>query len=189
MPGRFSPAIDPISNKLAAYKLDDQIEAEFVQMRQEDGKLSPATRLKTLLSEIRDDEVVLELSPKGQFPDTAVVRVVERQDLLREAARKEQALKDLQKQSKQSRPKQIELNWAISEKDLMMKLNQMADFLDKGKKVEVLLAAKKRQRRASPEEAEAVLMRVRDKIEEVGAKEVKNMEGKVLGQALLTVQK
>lgn len=180
---------DPMSKRLAAYILDNDIEAEFVQMRRDDGTLSPAKRLRELLSEIRDEQVVQELSPQGQFPNTAVVRVVERGELLLDVAKKEQALKALQKQTKQSRPKQIELNWAISENDLVMKLNQMADFLNKGKKVELLLAAKKKSRRATPAEAEAVISRLREKIEEVGAKEVKDREGKLLGMVVLTVQK
>ena len=176
-------------DKLGAYKIDDKIEASWVQMRKQDGKLTQPTRLETLIGDIAPTQVILELSPTGQFPDTAVVKIMEREELLRDASEKEQALKQFQKKSKQSRPKQIELNWAISGNDFNMKLTQMAEFLDKGKKVEVLLAPKRRQRRATPEEAAEVMKKLRDKIEEIGAKEVKDMEGKLLGQATLTVQK
>ena len=183
------PSPSALDKKLAAFKLDDRIEASWVQVRQEDATLARPTRLETLLNDIAPTEVVLELSPQGQFPDTAVVRVVPRDQLLKEVADKESALKEIQKKSKQLKPKQLELNWAISGHDFEIKLAQMADFLDKGKKVEILLAPKRRQRRATPEEAQQVMDKLRDKIDEIGAKEVKTMEGALMGQATLTVQK
>ena len=189
MKGSKVPPAAVIDNKLAAFKIDDKIEASWVQLRQEDGKLSRPTRLETLMDGIAPTDVVQELSPTGQFPDTAVVKVVAREELLKEVAQREQALKDFQKKSKQLKPKQLELNWAISGHDFEIKLAQMADFLDKGKKVEILLAPKKRQRRATEEEAQEVIKKLRDKIDEVGAREVKTMEGALLGQATLTVQK
>lgn len=179
----------PKNKKLAPYKLDNEIRAEYVQLPHEDGKLGPQKLLRDLLNEIEDEQVIQELAPQGQYPNTAVVRITTRDELLEEVARKEQAVKALQKQSRQAKPKQLELNWAISENDLLMKIKQMTDFLDQGRKVELLLAAKKRQRRASPEEGAAVLSRLREKFEEVGAKEIKDMQGKVLGQVVLTVQK
>lgn len=183
------PLAAALDKKLAAFKLDDRIEASWVQLRQEDGTLARPTRLETLINDIAPTQVVQELSPDGQFPDTAVVRVVAREQLLKDVADKELALKDFQKKSKQLKPKQLELNWAISGHDFEIKLAQMAEFLDKGKKVEILLAPKRRQRRATPEEAQQVMKKLRDKIDEIGAKEVKTMEGALMGPATMTVQK
>jgi translation initiation factor IF-3 len=76
--------------------------------------------------------------------------------------------------------KQLELNWAIDPNDLNHRLNKMVEFLRKGWRVEVLLAPKKRGRRASPEEAEELLDKIREKAREVpGAKEIKALEGKI----------
>ncbi|KAI9869961.1 MAG: hypothetical protein M1823_008892, partial [Watsoniomyces obsoletus] len=144
---------------LADFKIDDRIETFWVQVRQEkpDGNtLDRPTRLETLLDQISPDECVLELSSTGPNPDTAVVAVVKREELLRRAAEKAKQLKEFQRQQKVSRRKQLEVNWAIGQNDLELKLKQLEAFLDQGRVVEILLAAKKRQRRATLEEANVV---------------------------------
>jgi translation initiation factor IF-3 len=97
-------------------------------------------------------------------------------------------LKALEKQRRTEKPKQLELNWAISENDFAMKLKQLEQFLDKGRKVEIILANKKRQRRATPDEAQNVVKVIRERVTEIGARELK-MEGNILGQAVMTIQK
>ena len=88
-----------------------------------------------------------------------------------------------------SKPKQIELNWAISGNDLDIKMKQMREFVEKGKKVELLLASKKRQRRASPEEANGTVETIRKAVADIpGCKEMKPLEGKIGGQAIMFVQ-
>jgi hypothetical protein len=179
-------------DRLADFKIDDRIETFWVQVRQErpDGNtLDRPTRLETLLDQISPDECVLELSSTGPNPDTAVVAVVKREELLRRAPEKAKQLKEFQRQQKVSRRKQLEVNWAIGQNDLELKLKQLEAFLDQGRVVEILLAAKKRQRRATLEEANVVVDKLRAKIGELNAREVKDMEGKLLGLAMMTVQK
>lgn len=183
------PVLSEEDKKLAPFKLNARIEALNVQLKQEDGKLSKPVPTEDVMSGLVDDQVLMELSPEGQFPGAAVCQITTKQELLAQVAQRNRAVQELQKQMRQSKPKQIELNWAISEHDLELKLKQMAEFLDKGKKVEVLLAARKRQRRATAEEGQTVLDKVRSKIEEVGGKEFKDMEGRLLGQVILSVQK
>ena len=145
--------------------------------------------LDTMLSEINpSSHVVRQLAAQGPTPNTAIVEVQEISELLKVAAQRDKALKEVEKQRKEAKPKTIELNWAISENDLALKLKQLEQFLDRGRKVEVMLAAKKRQRKASEEEASAVMQKLRDKVEECGAK-VDKMEGNVLGQTVLTIHK
>ena len=178
-------------DKLAAasYKIDNNIEASWVQQVDENGKLSEPKRLRILMDEIAASEVVLCLDPTSQYPDTAIVKVVERDELLRQAAEKAYQLKQVKKKSKESKPKQLELNWAIGGNDFEIKLKQMTDFLDKGKRVEVLLAPKRRQRKATPEEGRELVTKLRQKIEAIGATEIKPLTGAMLGQVTLTVQK
>ena len=83
----------------------------------------------------------------------------------------------------------IELNWAIDENDLQLKMRQMEGFLEKGRKVEIVLANKKRQRRATAEEAQETLRKVRDKIADVGATDKDKIEGRIGGQATLVAEK
>ena len=178
-----------VQKKLAGYVLNNDIEAPNVQIRTEDGKLGPPQPLRTLLSSIdRSSEVVRQLAAQGPNPNTAVVEVQEISALLKMVAQRDQAVRELEKSRKDQKAKQIELNWAISGNDLELKLKQMEQFLDKGKKVEVVLASRKRQRKAEEDEAQTLMKKLRERIEEVGAKEMK-LEGRLLGQAMMTVQK
>ena len=82
--------------------------------------------------------------------------------------------------------KQIELNWAIAEGDLKHRLDAMQTFLEKGRRVEVLLAPKRKGRRATHEEAIEILEKVRRRIRDLeGAKEWKSMSGELLATATL----
>jgi len=67
-------------------------------------------------------------------------------------------------------------------------MKQLEEFLRKGKKVELLFAAKRHQRKAAPEEAEELLQAVREKVQEVGASEVAAMEGGFPRQATMTIK-
>lgn len=82
--------------------------------------------------------------------------------------------------------KTIELNWAIDGNDLNHRLDRIREFLEKGYRVEVMMAGKRKGRKATQEEAEALVRSVKSVVDEVpGAKEMKDMDGKVLGQATL----
>ena len=186
---RQAQLIPGLQKKLAGYTLNKDIETRWVQIRQEDGKLAAPQMLDTILASINpSSQVVRQLAAQGPTPDTAIVEVQEVNELLKLATARDQAVKQVEKQRKDQKVKVIELNWAISDNDLALKLKQLEQFLDKGSKVEVLLAAKKRQRKAEPGEAEDVVKRLREKVEECGAKELK-MEGQLLGQATMTIQK
>jgi translation initiation factor IF-3 len=80
--------------------------------------------------------------------------------------------------------KTIELNWAIDGNDLGHRLNRFREFLTKGFRIEVLLAGKKKGRKATEEEAKALIDKLKGVVAEVeGAKESRPMEGKLLTQA------
>ncbi|KUJ21998.1 uncharacterized protein LY89DRAFT_681341 [Mollisia scopiformis] len=84
--------------------------------------------------------------------------------------------------------KNMELNWAIDGNDLGHRLNKLKEFLMKGQRVEVLLAGKKKGRKATEEEAKAVIKKIKGAMSEVGAKEMKPMDGKILAMATLFLE-
>lgn len=177
-----------IDDKLAQFNLDEKIDTREVRVKTPDGKISPPVDLRRVLNSLnRTTSHVLQLSKPGEH-EFAIVQVVQRADLIKQIKEKEAAQRRVQHAQKEKKPKQIELNWAISSNDLQLKLKQMEDFLRKGKKVELLLASKRRQRKASAEEAEALLKTLKDKIQEVGAVEVTPMQGALLRQATMTVK-
>ena len=118
-----------------------------------------------------------------------VVQIADKDELRKQVRDKEKHVKEQQKESRDKKPKQIEMNWAIDGHDLEIKLKQLESFLEKGKKVEILLAAKRRGRKAELAEGMALLKQIRARMAEMDAKEVKTMEGEVLKQATLIVQK
>lgn len=169
------------------YILDENIKTHMVQVRREDTSLNDPQTLRALLFTIdRDKQVVRQLASPPDRP--AVVEITTRDALLDSLKQKATAQAIVAKQQKESKPKQIELNWAISSNDLALKKKQLRDFVEKGRKVEILLAAKKRQRKAEREEAENVIKELRDTIREIeGCRELKPLDGKIGGQALMTV--
>ena len=170
---------------------DRDIEAPAgAQLVQADGKLGPVEHVLSLLRSINsEEEHLVQVSPPDENRPTAIVRVFKRADLIRQRVEKEKAEKKHQKSMKDREPKQMELNWAIGPHDLEIKLGQLEGFVEKGKTVEIILAAKRRQRKANPEEAEEVVKKIRDRLASINARETKPMDGEVLKQAILTVRK
>lgn len=85
--------------------------------------------------------------------------------------------------------KTLELNWAIEGNDLAHRLEKVRGFLEEGRRVEVVLASKKRGKQASEQGCKDVLERIREVVGGVkGAREVRGMEGKVGGFATLVYQ-
>jgi len=180
---RFQP-----EDKLAIYTRDEQIETSFVQVKREDGSLGEEEMLRLILRRIdREKETVIQLSKPGER-DVAVVQIAKISDLRERLRERERAEREKMLAERDNKPKQIELNWAISEHDLELKLKQMEQFVDEGRKVELLLAAKKRARKASQDEGNEVLKKIRERLVAIDAKEIAPMEGQVLRQAVMTVK-
>jgi translation initiation factor IF-3 len=184
------PQLDPqMAKRLQSFTLNENIKTPMVQVRQENGRLEVPERLTDILRGIDfTTHVVRQLAPQGPVEGVPIVEVASIGSLLDSLELKENQLKALEKQRRTEKPKQLELNWAISENDFAMKLKQLEQFLDKGRKVEIILANKKRQRRATPDEAQNVVKVIRERVTEIGARELK-MEGNILGQAVMTIQK
>lgn len=172
------------------FVLDEDIPTRDVQLKDaETGKLRPPQSLVSILSTIdRDVMVVRCLVAPPNAP--AVVEVIPHSDLVDRLKNKEIHAMEHARSTRVKRPKQIEVNWALSSNDLQLKLKQLRDFLEKGKRVDILLASRKRQRKATLEEAQNVVSEIRRTIEEIeGCKEIAPMDGKIGGQALMIVQK
>jgi translation initiation factor IF-3 len=84
----------------------------------------------------------------------------------------------------------VELNWAIAPGDLEMKLNKVCTFLEEGRKVDVMIAPKKRKRVANKEEMEEVLRRMIESVETVeGVTQIATPEGNVGGTMVYYFEK
>jgi len=137
------------------------------------------------------EEEELYLVQVGQLKENnvAVCKIMERKVLILQRLEKAKQDKEKAKQARASAPKEIEVNWGVSENDLMSKLRHMEEFLAKGKKVVIMVASKRKSKKASPDEAQKVLDTIRAKAKEIDAKESKPMEGKLLGEVTLHIEK
>jgi translation initiation factor IF-3 len=178
--------IDPFPDVIR----DSAIMARYVRMPAAEGGLTPLESLGSALSRVKEGTEHLVQVAKVDDDGMAICRIMTIAELLKQKRDRERIQKEHKKSLKQSVPKQIELNWAISSNDLEHKLTQLKSFIEDGKKVEVVLASRKRQRLATPEEGKEVLRKVRQKLAEADAREIKAMEGGEVGKhTMLTVRK
>ena len=180
------PTTDPFPDVIR----DNAITAQYIRMPAPEGGLTPAESLRSALSRVKEGTEHLVQISKVDDDGMAICRVMTISDLLTQKRDKERVQKEHRKSLKQAMPKQIELNWAIGPNDLEHKLTQLKSFIEDGKKVEVVLASKKKQRQATLEEGREVLRKVRKKLAEADAREIKPMEGGEIGKhTILTVRK
>ncbi|KAI9692000.1 MAG: hypothetical protein M1820_009618 [Bogoriella megaspora] len=122
-------------------------------------------------------------SSNKRMPEYPICRIISKEEL-----RAQEKAKSKQKKSPDDLTKELEINWAIDKNDLQHRLKKMAQFLEQGRRVEVLLARKKGGRQATPKEAESVTQIFRDKAKEVGGTEWRSMEGNLGMMAKLYFQ-
>ncbi|WPG99847.1 Hypothetical protein R9X50_00266700 [Acrodontium crateriforme] len=121
-----------------------------------------------------------------------ICKIFSKKDMYEREKEKKQQAKEKKKLAKTAESmKTLELNWAIDENDLNHRLDKVKEFLADGRRVEIVLAAKKkgRGRQATLDECKAVLDKIAKNVDSVkGARELKALEGKVGGFATLTLQ-
>ncbi|KAI9846972.1 MAG: hypothetical protein M1837_003328 [Sclerophora amabilis] len=162
---------------------NEEIRARTVSIVSKDNHLMAPVTLNRVLADLDlSSQVLVQVAQKD--PDTPpICKILDKKDFQQsERARTKSPPKNLQNVLKQ-----LELNWAIDNNDLGHRLDRMQQFLEKGMKVEVILAPKRRGRQATDEEAEAVLRKIRERTGQVeGAKESKQPVGKMLGMYTLS---
>ncbi|PWY73140.1 hypothetical protein BO94DRAFT_539019 [Aspergillus sclerotioniger CBS 115572] len=166
---------------LPQYILDEDIGSQFIQLVNENNSLNPpATLRETLRSVNRSEDCLLQVSagPEGGFP---ICKIVNKFELREQAKEKAKAPRD--------GLKQLELNWAIDSHDLSHRMKQLTTFLEKGRKVEVILTKKKRKRAPTVDEVKSLMERVLDTVREAKAVPVRPMEGEPGRHVVLVVKK
>jgi translation initiation factor IF-3 len=127
---------------------------------------------------------------EGGWVDIPICKIINKKAAYEANHRAKQIAKEKRNATaKTNSVKTLELNWAIDPNDLGHRLGLVRGFLEEGRKVEIVLAAKKRGRKATPDECQGVLGRIRGVVGEVeGAKEVADMKGNVGGFTVLMFQ-
>ena len=144
-----------------------------------DGKYHERVALWDVMDGLnRTAEHLLQVSPADLEKGKLAACKIYTKSHLREAYNtKLQAAKSLKKS--QASSKIIELNWAIAPRDLQQKLTKLETFLKEGRRVEVVLASRRRQRQADVEECKDVLRQVRKAVGRVPGMKEDLQEGKI----------
>ncbi|KAJ5917603.1 hypothetical protein N7466_011157 [Penicillium verhagenii] len=163
---------------------DEEIRARTVQVVNSEGDLEPPEFLSDVLTTFdRTKYFLIQVSP-GAFKKPPVCKVMNKLEYRNAEKAKEKAAKAAKQTFKQ-----IELNWAIDAHDLEHRLKQLATFLEKGRKVEIVLTRKKHKRPPTVDEIKHVMQTVLDTTREAGGTQVKAMEGEPGKRVMLTVKK
>ncbi|KAK2019640.1 translation initiation factor IF-3 [Colletotrichum eremochloae] len=181
-PHRSETPDSQAATKPTRFPIDQMIRDRQILIADEDNQLTgPQDTLQVLQSLNLNTHSLRMVSrappnPTGDQPRYAICRIVDKRVEQERERAQEKAKKETARRL--ARVKELELNWAIASHDLGHKMKQMKTFLEKGYKVEVIFAKKRRGRVATRDEAQALLQAVRDTVAEVrGAKEWREPDG------------
>lgn len=175
-------------------KWNEEITARIIQLVDPTTRQlgEPVTRYDVLRDLDQKTHRLVQLTPdeEGNRHFVPVCKIVSKKEAYESERRKKDAQKEVkQAAAKERSVKTLELNWAIGGNDLAHRLEKVREFLEEGRRVEVVLASKKRGRKASLAECEGLLERIRGVADGVGgAKVLKGFEGKLGGFATLVYQ-
>lgn len=163
---------------------DEAIGTRLVQLVDEEQNLMPPKRLAEVLDSFdRSKFFLLQVSP-GDENRPPVCKILNKME-----AKQHEKAKAKSAKAQKVQTKQIELNWAIDAHDLSHRLKQLTNFLEKGRKVEVVMKRKRSKRPPTVDEIKHVMQTVLDTTREAGATQVKAMEGEPGKQVIMTVRK
>jgi translation initiation factor IF-3 len=170
------------------FVVDENIRSTYINLVQDDG-FHPACRLRDTLRGIDRENfhVVLVSKASGALPtpndptSLPTCKILPKQELRVRGRTKDKQMR--KQKTVLASGKQLEVNWAIDANDLKHRLGRLKEFLMQGRKVEVMLGPKgKGKRKATPEEAAAVLVKIRDVVRECkGSSETKKSDGELGG--------
>lgn len=169
----------PLELRPYAVPYDEEIQEHWIALVDRDGKYHERVALWDAMGGLdRTAEHLLQVSPADADKGKLAACKIYTKSQLREAYNtKLRAAKSLKKT--QAASKIIELNWAIAPRDLQQKLAKLETFLREGRRVEVVLASRKRQRQADVKECKDVLSQVRKAVDKVPGTKEDLREGKV----------
>ncbi|KAI9750700.1 MAG: hypothetical protein M4579_006348 [Chaenotheca gracillima] len=162
---------------------NEEIQNRMVAVVDNENHLKEPQLLREVLAGLdRSTQVLLQVAQTS--PDEPPICKIMDKKTLQESERAKAKPK-----KPQTSTKELEINWAIDQNDLGHRLDRLQQFLEKGMKVEILLANRRRKRKATVEEAQNTLKMIRERVEECSAKESKPPDGKILGEYLLVIEK
>ncbi|SPO06893.1 uncharacterized protein DNG_09587 [Cephalotrichum gorgonifer] len=146
-----------------------------------DGKLSGPHTTSAVLQTLNPRTHLLRVVSPGT-DGVPICKVIDLQAEARLAAARAEKTREAEAEKGKVKHKIVEINWAIAENDLALKERRVREFLESGHRVEIVMLPRRKggKRKATREECEGVMRRVREVVGAVeGTREAKNSEGEV----------
>ncbi|KAI4148867.1 MAG: hypothetical protein LQ340_004899 [Diploschistes diacapsis] len=168
-PRRFGPAI------LGRNLRDEEIQSRQIRIVQEGGGISePQDTRRVLRSIDRKEHFLVQVAPseKDEIP---VCKIMDKKSVFEREREKHRVNKSAEHGSKT-----IELSWRMAEGDFNHRMKALEQFLAQGRKVEILIAPKRKKHIIPEPEAALFLSKLRARFEEIpGLKETQPLSGDV----------
>ena len=163
--------VDPLTNKL-----EDQPRTRFDVLRM-------MNRETHRLKQVSDDE------PNNRN-FTPVCKIVSKKEEYERDRHFKKVVKERKMEgARAGSVKVLELNWAMDANDLAHRCERVAEFLSEGRRVEIVLAAKKKGRKATRAECDGLVKKIGETCDSVpGAKALKSLDGKIGAFATIVLQ-
>ncbi|KAI2633884.1 hypothetical protein GGS21DRAFT_117492 [Xylaria nigripes] len=190
-------AFSGTSRARASHPTNYDIPYKFVRIS-DSGVLSRPKRLESVIESLPAGYEVRMVAPPPPRPEVSelggitllepsapVCLIV---DAVAIAAKMAEIEKEAKEESKRAKKftKTLELNWGTAPHDLEHKMKRLTEFLQKGMRVDVMMARKKRTQLATPEKCEELVQKVREAVDKIpGTTEYKKMEGRVGGVLMM----
>jgi translation initiation factor IF-3 len=184
------------SNGKKSLPADHEIDSQFVHVVSPDGSLSPALTPRSILDTLDQTNETLQIvsfppqNPAPGQPRYPIAKILSRKAVRESMLAAAKADKARRRTGGSGAPttKTLEINWGIDNHDLSHRLERMRGFLEKGWRVDVELAPRKRKRRATTEECREILRKIQQVVVEADAREMAPMEGTAGAVAKLTFE-
>jgi translation initiation factor IF-3 len=176
-----------IRGKTARPPYDEEIQSYLINLVDRNGDFKGEITKRSVLATLnRTEEHLVQVSEANAKDPNSLptCRIYTKQDLRERARHLEEKQKEVVK--KQKSGKIIELHWVIAPGDLENKCKQLRQFLEGGRKVEVLLLPPQRRKHgrkdATPSEMSGIVARIQQEVESIeGAEDSAEPEGKMGG--------
>jgi translation initiation factor IF-3 len=168
--------------------INGEIEADIIQLVNQDGQLDLPTRKSNILFSMRPSEQVLVQLDAATSNRPTVCKIMPLTEFRDQERTKEKASR-MAKHTAKTSTKQIELNWSIDLHDLSHRLKKISSFIDKGRTVEIVLTKKRGKRMATADDIKQLMDRIRAAIEEANAHQVKPMDGEIGKTLTITIER
>ncbi|KAJ6261879.1 hypothetical protein Dda_2678 [Drechslerella dactyloides] len=190
-----SPNLGPqfINDERVRFPYDEEITAHTASYVDETGKLVGKFPVSQILRSYDHNKYhLIQLANADTLPDTAeghVVRLFPKEALLARIAEERETAVRRKKKSPRDIVKEVQIAWGIDLHDLRHRLGKTAQLLEKGNRVEIMIAKKKGQQPVPPERLAEVMAVVEDFLYYNGGDAVRKRDGEVGGQLRMFVQR